>query len=156
MRPEPPVLVGLMELAIRPDPLGRFQCGLQGRLLEFRPNGPAESAAIASRLGLEDGSYVVWEVRAEGFPAPISSVRLRRSGSRRGTLCDFPFDASGDDACGHVRMFVNAHNSGLPLQRLWELIEDEPVEVEVVLEGVAEPLGIGPLRDMHLSALPLS
>ena len=155
---ERPVQVGVMALAIRAADLGSardYECGIHGRLMRFRPTGPAESAAIAERLGLSGltagAEYVVWEVRVDPFAAPVTTVRLRlgTADAPGSTLCAFPFPAAEDDECGHVRMFVSAEGSDLPFEELWQLIQREPVHVEVMLEDAVEPLAIGPLTPLQ-------
>jgi hypothetical protein len=151
--PEPVVRVGRLELAIGPAGDGgadRYECRLRGGLAQCRPTGPA--GELASRLGLHAGrpaaDYVVWEVRVEPLDLPVSGVRLRLGTADRWgpPLCQFPLVDAEVERGTLIRMFVNPDSQEIPLAELWDLIQREPVLVEVELEDSVQPLAIGPLR----------
>jgi hypothetical protein len=135
--------------------IGCYDCTIQGRFMEFRAAGSAGSAVTEVFLdlnetrGSEDAQYVIWSVRVSPLDGPVTAVRLRVGTAEApgAVLYDFPLVNAVPDAGVITQVFVNQPYAGeVPFDELWDLIQGDPVFVEVIYQDSPAVPRIGPLE----------
>ena len=133
---------------------GLAGCELESRALEYRaetPGGPLMGTGfleLSQTRGAENGSFLVWHVRAAPFVGRATTVSLRQGppDAPGRLLYEFPLVNAVPDSGVLTQVFVRTPYAGtVPFSELWDLVQREPVSFHAVLDGDGGPLRAGPL-----------
>jgi hypothetical protein len=141
------VRVALLDLDIAPAGPAACECRIQGRFLRFRSTEAADMAAVLSFLEVDEladrprAEYVVWTVRIDRECAPGPSLRLRfgTPATPGLPLCALPLDDALPEGDALTYVIVNPPGCGFGLDELRELIQQEPVYVELEAAARLKP-----------------
>ncbi|HET8646126.1 MAG TPA: hypothetical protein VFO85_11590 [Vicinamibacteria bacterium] len=131
-----------------------YRCLVQSRAQQFEApigSGPITGRAafsLSQTRGAENDDFVMWHVRASPLPAPATRVTLREGtpDAPGRVLYEFPLVNAVADSGVITQVFTRTAYAGqVPFAELWDLVQRQPVSMEVVFTGDVPPLRVGPL-----------
>jgi hypothetical protein len=130
------------------------RCAIESRALEYAAETRTGTLVgngfltLSETRGAENRTFVTWHLRAAPSAARARAVLLRQGppGAPGRLLIQFPLLNAVSESGVITQVFVQTPYAGeIPFAELWELIQREPVSFEVVFDGDAAPLRVGPL-----------